>query len=109
MSHFDQFTSHFVGNRQFFHVITITEIWLHSRISDDLVKLDNYTLIRNDRQCCRGEKIAVYVHNSLSIKLLELSTNTLINEPEYIMLELRTSPADSLLFTALRRRPKNIF
>lgn len=31
------------------HVITLSETWLNSNISDDEVAIDNYTLYREDR------------------------------------------------------------
>ena len=35
---------------RFYHVISILETWLHSRVPDILISLDDYLLIRNDRE-----------------------------------------------------------
>ena len=38
----------------FYHIISISETWLHTGISDDMVRLGDYILIRNDREGRRG-------------------------------------------------------
>ena len=47
-----------------FHIIFISETWLHSFISDDSINFNNYFLIRNDREGREGEGVACYIHNS---------------------------------------------
>lgn len=42
------------------HIITLSETWLHSEISYDEIKLDNYVLFRKDRGS-RGGGLLTYV------------------------------------------------
>ena len=51
------------------HVITLSETWLNSNISDDEVKLDNYVLFRNDRGS-RGGGLLTYVSSNLIAELV---------------------------------------
>lgn len=87
-------------------MIAITETWLHSLISDDLVKFDNHVLMRHGRQVKRGGGIAVYVHESLKVKVLELSPNSTLNDSEYIISELSSSDNHPVLFSTIYRRLK---
>ena len=48
-----------------FHLISITETWLHSHVSDDLMHIPNYYLIRSDREGKEDGGVACYVHESL--------------------------------------------
>ena len=86
----------------------MSETWLHSEISDDLVRLDDYLLIRNDRERKRGGGVACYVHRSLQVKVLAASPGPFSNAPEYTILELKCPNAETMLFTTMYRRPKGL-
>ena len=55
------------------HIISISETWLHSFVSDDLLKLENYFLIRNDREGKEGGGVACYIHCSSNLMLVLVS------------------------------------
>ena len=65
----------------FYHIICVSETWLHSQISVDLIKLDDYLLIRNDREGKRGGGVACYVHESLQVRVLAASPSPFSNAP----------------------------
>ena len=90
----------------FFHIISVCETWLHSLISDDLVMLNDFFIIRNDREGKLGGGVAVYIHKSLKVKWLAPSPALFTNSPEFLMLEIRSPSNDALLFVSLYRRPK---
>ena len=48
---------------QIFDVICITESWLHNAISDDEIKMEEYTVFRRDRG-----GVCVYVKNNLHVR-----------------------------------------
>jgi exonuclease III len=50
-------------------IITLSETWLNSEISDADVKLDGYTLYRADR-ATRGGGVATYISSHLSSELI---------------------------------------
>ena len=92
----------------FFHIISVCETWLHSIIKDDLVVLDNYFIIRNDRQRKIGRGVACYIHKSLEVKLLEASTSPFSNSPKFTILEVNPPDTESLLFCSVYRRHKSL-
>lgn len=91
-----------------YHIIYISETWLKPTITDELVKLENYYLIRNDRRLAKGGGVACYIHTSLKTTILQLSPNTTFNEPEYIIFALNDGSHDGILFTSIYRRPKGL-
>lgn len=104
LSHFDLLTAHL--DTCFYHVMAITETWLHPLIPDEPVKIDDYLLIRNDRKCKKGGGVAFYIHSSFHVKVLEFSSNVFLNAPEFIALELKCPQGDTLLLIVMYRRPK---
>lgn len=57
-------------------IITLSETWLNSEISDDEVRLDNYVLFRKDRGS-RGGGLIIYVSSKLTAELVLPSENPL--------------------------------
>ena len=47
LGHLDLVKVHLHSN--FYHIISISETWLHDGIPDDMIRLDDYLLVRNDR------------------------------------------------------------
>ncbi|XP_071637527.1 uncharacterized protein [Temnothorax longispinosus] len=97
---------HFATN--FFHVISVSETWLHSEVSDALVALDGYFLIRHDREGRRGGGVACFIHDSLKAKIVAVSPRVDFNSPEYLIVEIRLPSDESVLFASVYRRPKGI-
>ena len=106
LGHLDLVKVHLYSN--FYHIISISETWLHDGIPDDMIRLGDYLLVRNDREGKRGGGVACYVHKSLEVRLLAASPSVCSNSPEYMILEISCPGADSLLFTTMYKRPKAI-
>ena len=87
------------------HIISISETWLRSFVSDDLLKLENYFLIRNDREGKEGGGVTCYIHCSLKARVLASSLNNYSNSPEYLILEISSMTSEKLLFASVYRRP----
>ena len=83
LGHIDLIRAHL--DSHFYHIILISETWLHSGISDDMVRLGDIILIRNDREERRGGGVACYVHRSFRVKLLASSPSVFSNSPEFMI------------------------
>ena len=106
LGHLDLVKAHLYSN--FYHIISISEKWLHDGIPDDMIRLGDYLLVRNDREGKRGGGVACYVYKSLRVRLLAASPTVFSNSPEYMILGIGCPGADVLLFTIMYRRPKAI-
>lgn len=53
-----------------FDFLALSETWLHSRITNKLLHINNYKLLRGDRINNRWGGVALYFRASLNIKLL---------------------------------------
>ena len=92
------------------HVISISETWLHEGVSDALVGMDEYFLIRNDRLSRAGGGVACYIHKSLKATVIAASSSNGndndINSPEFLIIEIRLPLGEAVLFASIYRRPK---
>ncbi|KAK0071002.1 hypothetical protein PV325_013688, partial [Microctonus aethiopoides] len=61
------------------------ETWLKPNMSDGLVHIDGNFFIHYDRKCCMGGGVACYISNSFKTTILSLSTNAILNKPEFII------------------------
>ena len=60
----------FLRDDPFYHLIGIAESKLGPAFEDYLVQIDGYTLFRQDRKVRNGA-VALYVRNTLKVKMLE--------------------------------------
>ncbi|XP_077264820.1 uncharacterized protein LOC143898898 [Temnothorax americanus] len=104
-SHIDLIRLHF--NTCSHHIISVSETWLNADISDNLVALDGYFLVRHDREGRRGEGVACYVHNALKVKVIAVSAKV-ENAPEYIIVDIRLPNDEAVLYASVYRRPKGL-
>lgn len=88
------------------HIISVSETWLNARVSNDLVALDGYFLVRHDRVGCIGGGVVCYVHNSLRIRLIAASINVEVNDSEYLLIEICLPNDEVDLFASVYRRHK---
>ena len=102
--HIDFIRLHF--NTIPYHVISVSETWLHAGVSDDLVALDGYFLIRNDRVGNIGGGVACYLHKSLRATIVAASSGGQLNDPEYLIIDIRLPLNEPILFASIYRRPK---
>ena len=82
-------------------IICLTKIWLTPSLNSNQFNILGYNLVRNDRGLVhnhnhnnlpvRGGGVAAYIKNSYNFRILELSTNTYINETEFILEVLTNS------------------
>lgn len=85
-----------------FSVLGISETWLHSN-SPNLFDLQNYKMIRKDREEKRGGGHAFYIQNHITFKIRrELS----IKECESLFIELK-NPKEKNIVIGLINRPPN--
>ena len=54
-------------------ILCITETWLNEDISDDIVSLPNYSLMRDDRLSRRGGGVAIWLSNNLAFTQLRVA------------------------------------
>lgn len=68
------------------HVICVTETWLNASHTNQMVKIPNYNIIRNDRDSAnkkRGGGVAIYIRNDMQFSIAGKSGQ---NHPlEYII------------------------
>ncbi len=51
-------------------IIVLTETWLNDDILNSIVNIENYFIIRNDRQTRRGGGVALFVKNNFYYEVL---------------------------------------
>ena len=74
------------------HIMCLNETKLDLSISDSLVNVDNYQIIRNDRDR-HGGGVAVYVHESISYKI---RSDLMPDNLEVVTLQIANSKFKSL-------------
>lgn len=52
-------------------VVGITETWLHNQIPDELIQVNDFHLIRNNRTRCRGGGTCLYVNDKLDFEVID--------------------------------------
>lgn len=70
-AHLDEFRNYFQAH--FFHVICWSETWLKPGISNSMIHLQDYILLRCDRLGKNGREVGVYIYTSIDAKLLATS------------------------------------
>ena len=89
-----------------YHIISISETWLYSSVSDDLMRLNESFLVRNDEEGRWGGGVAYYIRRSLQVRVLAASPSMFSNAPEYLILDIKCPNNESMLLTVMYRRPK---
>ena len=82
-----------------FDVICITESWLHDAISDDEIKMEEYTVFRRDRVGDSHGGVCVYVKNNLHVRR---RNDMEIQNIECVWLEITTHNKKVLIGTFYR-------
>ena len=81
LGHLDLVEAYLHSN--FYRIIFISEPWLHDGMLDDMIRLGDYLLVRNDREGKRGGGVACYVRRSLRVTMLAASPSVFSNSPEF--------------------------
>ncbi|KAI5728791.1 hypothetical protein M8J77_021191 [Diaphorina citri] len=90
------------------HAILISESWLKPSISDSLVNISGYTLVRHDRLVRRGGGVAMHIRNDLTHKVLVRSTAASSQDDkiiEFMAVELVVRSI-KILLTVVYKPPK---
>lgn len=85
-AHFDDFRDFFINTD--FRVICMSETWLRSEITDEVVRLPGYTLIRCDRVGRVGGGMAFSLSDRLRASVLSRSLGVQAARPEYMIAEV---------------------
>ncbi|KAK2577783.1 hypothetical protein KPH14_011602 [Odynerus spinipes] len=88
------------------HIIAVSETWLHAGAPDATVLLPGYSILRNDREGKTGGGVALYIHETLSAKLLASSPQHYSNAPKYLFVEIKQAGSYPLLVAIVYRPPK---
>ena len=83
------------------HIMCLNETKLDLSISDSLVNVDNYQIIRNDRDR-HGGGVAVYVHQSISYKI---RSDLMPDNLEVVTLQIANSKFKPFIVTSIYRPP----
>ena len=59
-----------------YHIIAVTETWLHSAFTDAMTQIPGYTLVRNDRQGRGSGGVALYIKSNIKYRILDRSYET---------------------------------
>ena len=101
-SHFNALEAQ-VANKHY-DVIAVTETFLTSNISDNILNLEGFNFYRLDRVGMGGGGVGIFVRDSFCVTVLEQSDPMYDNKPEFIILDL-ISGGNKLLFAVVYRRP----
>lgn len=92
------------------HIITVVETWLNPDIS---ISLKDYTIIRRDRglvensgRYIKGEGVACFIHNTLKSQVLYVLEVNLLNNPEFILLDITLPSRTHVFVSSIYRRPE---
>ncbi|XP_051167606.1 uncharacterized protein LOC127285557 [Leptopilina boulardi] len=88
-----------------YDVVALSETWLTDKISNDMVDINDFNLVRRDRYGKRGGGVAIYVKSHLHLRILFSSSELFDNKPEFIIVEISSRHVKPLLFAVVYRRP----
>ena len=104
MAHFDEFCDFFTNLK--YHAICLSETWLRPEITDSMVRVPGYFLVRCDRLGRQGGGVAVYLHNSFRASIIKTSTtDAQFRKPEFLIVEVDFNNACNLLLAVVYRSP----
>lgn len=89
-----------------YHVIAVSETWLHSNIPDSFIELPEYNCARHDRIGAGSGGVCLYIHKSLSFSIISTSIPG-YPKPEFMLCEVWTRPSNKILIGAIYRTPKS--
>lgn len=99
LSGFVDFKTHILDNK--YNIIAVTETWLTDNTSQDLIQINNYTLILKNRTNNRGGGIGIYIHNSLKFENIEIEG---LNTCEHLWLRISIN-SKNITFGVIYRPP----
>jgi len=100
LAHLDEFRD-FVTNSGY-NIICLSETWLRPSVSDHLVRLQGYYLVRRDRTGRAGGGVAFYIQEHLRAEVLLQSDNDCDRRPEFIIAKISAENVGILLAVVYR-------
>ena len=87
-------------------ILCITETHLHKNVDNSEISIDNFTLVRRDRNC-HGGGVAIYAHQSLSAQPLPLTERepSPDSQIESVWVEIKRQGEPLLIGCILRQDP----
>ena len=87
-------------------VLCVSETWLHSHTSDDLIAIPDYILFRNDGG--RGGGVCIYVRNTLKTHVINLHEPDELTPPdiEGLFLTVQHCMLPATIIGCIYRHPK---
>lgn len=86
------------------HVVLVSETWLSSDITDNMIRLPGYKLYRNDRVTSTvGGGVAIYVRCGLSVRILLKSDQP--DSIEFILVDVKTHASNVLIGCTYMAKP----
>lgn len=82
---FDELKSNFFDSK--LDIICMSETWLGDVITDTMISVDGFKLLRNDRNR-NGGGICVYFRTNLSCKVIKRSSSNLGNGTEFLIVKV---------------------
>lgn len=79
-------------------VMCVCESWLNESVPNDVISIENYIILRNDRVGRLGGGVLVYLKKDLKFKIIEMSASVCDRpQTEYILLEIKLGEERILL------------
>jgi len=103
LAHLDEFRCFFANSG--YHAICMSETWLKPTISDLMVALPGYHLLRRDRCGKSGGGVAIFLSNQFRAKVLRHSGDVFCHKPEYLIAEISTRMSSKILLAVVYRPP----
>lgn len=94
----DEFRYCFINSK--LDIICVSETWLKENISDTIVDLDGYKVLRNDRKYGRGGGVCIYFKNDIECQVIAASDASGLddaNRVEFLFIELHVNQNKFLL------------
>ena len=91
-----------------FDIIVFTETWLNHFIHDSLLHLDNFQLVRLDRERIRDKKgggVCIYVKSSISFEIVDNFSHLLNKNMEFIYLRMKPHVQKPINLLGIYRPP----
>ena len=88
-----------------YDIVAITETFLNDQVTDDLIRLQGYDLIRSDRLARMGGGVAIYIKSEISARVLISSSSYPESLCDFLIIELKMN-GENLLFSVIYRPPR---
>jgi exonuclease III len=106
MAKFNDFSMEIANSKP--NIIALTETWLNSDVSNNMIGLNNYKLLRKDRINGRGGGVCIYVNENLIKNKFQLTVLDISVEPYDTLWIKFSSNLFSFVIACVYRPPLNV-